>query len=86
MFGGLTVHVKHHDRTIRATREERLFFLDLCAELEKRGVAITPNSKPFEEACEDFCNAVSARGGAGWRAYFGHSAAEHAEELFRLTT
>lgn len=82
LFGKLEVASKYSSRTIMAVPDERRFFLAVCAELKKRGVAIALGDKYFADACDQFCEAICARPNAGWRTYFqtapievaGHSA------------
>jgi hypothetical protein len=70
LLGGLEVTSKNYGRSTKALPEERSFFLGVCSELEKLGVAIAPGSAAFAKACDEFCEAVLARPNARWRAYF----------------
>jgi hypothetical protein len=81
LFGSLKIHVKDFMLTLSAERGERLFFVDLCAELAKRGGSVAPGSKVFEDACVEFCEAISARGYTRWRVYFHYRPSDRAQEL-----
>lgn len=86
LLGGGRVYFKGIDRTVRIMRDELSYLLNLSKCLQNRGIAISPDSEVFEYACEQFCEAVGSRSGAGWRAFFRYSPDEHAQEYVSALT
>jgi hypothetical protein len=85
LFGGMAVYSKNLERSFRPPSDERAYFRELCDELEKRQIPISPDSKGFREACEDFCDAATRpRNSAGWRAYFRYPASQKADRIATL--